>query len=156
VYLKLFQWYNDLVFHWSSTDLIRNEPEETDSGVEEAILGLQDMQLDNDSEDNDANDDGFFEAPWIPEPVELPTHHPTEGIPASAINNDIQAPANPPLPVEAHNLPTASGTNSNEIEPVENSKKAAAKARARGKQPAVVDASALAPKTRKKTRNKAT
>jgi len=158
VYQRLFQWYNDLVFHWSSTDLTRNEPEDTDSGVEEAILGLQGIQLDD--EDNDMDDGGFFEAPWIPDPVELPTHRPTvplaEDIPASAINNVIQAPVNPPLPVEAvtHNLPT----NSDAIEPMV--EKAAPKARARGKQPArqpaVVDAPAPAPKTRKATRSKVT
>jgi len=158
VYQRLFQWYNDLVFHWSSTDLTRDEPKDTDSGVEEAILGLQGIQLDD--EDNDMDDGGIFEAPRIPDPVELPTHRPivplAEDIPASTINNVIQAPANPPLPVEAitHNLPT----NSDVIEPMV--EKTAPKARARGKQPArqpaVVDAPAPAPKTRKATRSKTT
>ncbi|KAF8156732.1 hypothetical protein B0H34DRAFT_859427 [Crassisporium funariophilum] len=158
VYQRLFQWYNDLVFHWSSTDLTRNEPKDTDSGVEEAILGLQGIQLDN--EDNDMDDGGFFKAPWIPDPVELPAHRPTvplaEDIPAFTINNVIQAPVSPPLPVKAvtHILPT----NSDVIEPMV--EKAAPKARACGKQPArqpaVVDAPAPAPKTRRATRSKVT
>ena len=121
-------------------------------------MGLQGIQLDD--EDNDMDNGGVFEAPWIPDPVELPTHHPTvlltEDIPASAINNVIQAPANPPLSVEAvtHNLPT----NSDVIEPMV--EKTAPKARACGKQPArqpaVVNAPAPAPKMRKATRSKAT
>jgi hypothetical protein len=156
VYQRLFQWYNDLVFHWSSTNLTGNEPEDTDSGVEEAILGLENMELDD--EDNDMNNEGFFEGPWIPNPVELPTHGPTiplaEDVATSTVDNVAQAPANLPPEAVTPNLPT----NANVIEPVVD-KDTAPKLRARkqpARQVAMVDALAPAPKTRKATRGKVT
>ena len=91
----------------SSTDLTGNEPEDTDSGVEEAILGLENMELYNG--DNDINNREFFEDLWIPDPIELPMHGPTitlaEDVPASTIENVMQAPANPPPEAITPNLP---------------------------------------------------
>ena len=52
-YQKLFKWFNKIVFNWSGSDAkgINDDPDDTDSGVEEAILQMDGLYL-YDDDDN--------------------------------------------------------------------------------------------------------
>jgi hypothetical protein len=48
-YQKLFAWYNKLVFNWSGSS-INSDNEDTDSGIEEAILDMDALYLEDDND----------------------------------------------------------------------------------------------------------
>ena len=51
-YQKLFAWYNQLVFDWIGSDARGvSVGDDSDSGVEDAILKINDLQLDDDTDD---------------------------------------------------------------------------------------------------------
>lgn len=58
-YLKLFAWFNKVIFDWSGSDArgINGDIEDTDSGVEEAILQMDGLYLDDDDDNPPANVD---------------------------------------------------------------------------------------------------
>ena len=55
-YQKLFAWFNQLVFDWgsSSKTIVSDSDDNSDSGVEDAILGIDNLQL-NDMNEFDYN-----------------------------------------------------------------------------------------------------
>ena len=53
-YQTLFAWFNKIVFNWSGSDArgVNSDIEDTDSGVEEAILQMDSLNLEDDADDN--------------------------------------------------------------------------------------------------------
>lgn len=53
-YQKLFAWFNKRVFDWSGSDAkgINSDIGDTDSGVEEAILRINELDLEDDNSDD--------------------------------------------------------------------------------------------------------
>lgn len=59
-YQKLFAWFNKLVFNWTGSDAkgINSDIEDTDSGIEEAILQMDVLYIEDD-DNNPANTGGL-------------------------------------------------------------------------------------------------